>query len=207
MIGSSALPAVLPAVPSRGRGDISSPVFDAIPSGKSEINSAIYPKLIAAGRVITGQVHAGFWKELGNPRLYLEGALAVLRGGQDPSLEALKDSAGIYLDRVATPKGVAIEPPVFIGRGASIGPDSALLGGVVVGRQAIVGKGCSLRSTVVWDGARIGNGSRLSECIVTSGVYVPPGVSLTNKIFLRAEGYQGKKQKMERLGSCWMINL
>src|SRR6266571_5461837 len=65
-------------------------IFDAIPSGKSEINSAIYPKLIAAGRVITGQVHAGFWKELGNPRLYLEGALAVLRGGQDPSLEALK---------------------------------------------------------------------------------------------------------------------
>lgn len=182
-------------------------IFDAIPAGKSEINSDIYPRLILEGRTIKGYVHTGFWKELGNPRLYLEGALAVLRRDEDSSLETLKCGEGIYLDRVAAPKDVAIEPPVFIGRGASIGPDSAVQGGVIVGRQAIIGKECSLRSSLVWDGARIGNGSRLSECIVTSGVYVPPGVSLTNKIFLRPEGYQGKKQKMERLGSCWMINL
>ena len=94
-------------------------------------------------------------------------------------------------------------------RSESLSLDSQSAGGLIVavGRQATIGKGCSLRSTLVWDGARIGDGSRLSECIVTSGVYVPPAVSLTNKIFLRAEGYQGKKQKMERLGSCWMINL
>ena len=119
----------------------------------------------------------------------------------------MKNSDGVYLDRVTIPTGVTLEPPVYVGRGANIGPDSALLGGVILGRQVTVGKGYSLRSTLVWDGARIGDGSRLSECIVTSGVFVPAGVSLTNKIFLRAEGYQGKKQKMERLGGCWMINL
>ena len=182
-------------------------IFDFIPAGRCEINGDIYPKLIAAGRIIKGHVHNGFWREMGNPRLYLEGALAVLRSGKDPSLQPLATSEGVYLDRAATPKGVAIEPPVFIGRGASIGPDSSLLGGVCVGRQVTVGKGCSLRSTLVWDGARIGEGARLSECIVTSGVYVPPDVSLTNKIFLRAEGFQGKKHRMERLGGCWMIDL
>jgi len=182
-------------------------IFAAIPSGKSEINSDIYPRLITAGRVIKGFVHTGFWKELGNPRLYLEGSLALLRGIKDPGLAAIQVSEGVYLDRVPLPKEVAIEPPVFLARGASIGPEAALLGGVIIGRQATIGKGCSLRSTLVWDGARVGEGSRLSECIVTSGVFVPAGVSLTNKIFLRAEGYQGKKQKMERLGGCWMINL
>ncbi len=182
-------------------------IFEAIPAGKSEINSDIYPRLISAGKVIKGFVHTGFWKEIGNPRLYLEGSLALLRGVKDPSLASIQSSEGIYLDRVVLPKDVAIEPPVFVGRGASIGPESALLGGVVIGRQATIGKACSLRSTLVWDGARIGDGSRLSECIVTSGVFVPAGVSLTNKIFLRAEGYQGKKQRMERLGGCWMINL
>jgi mannose-1-phosphate guanylyltransferase len=182
-------------------------IFGEIPAGKSEINSDIYPKLISAGKNIRGYVHTGFWREMGNPRLYLEGSIALLRVLNDPGLAAIQGPAGIYLDRVALPKDVASEPPVFIGRGASIGPQSALLGGVVIGRQATIGKGCSLRSTLVWDGARIGDGTRLSECIVTSGVFVPAGVSLTNKIFLRAEGYQGKKQKMERLGSCWMINL
>jgi NDP-sugar pyrophosphorylase family protein len=186
---------------------VNSDIFDAIPAGKSEINSDIYPRLISSGKVIRGHLHKGFWKELGNPRLYLDGAIAVLRGIQSPGLEGLKSSEGIYLDRVPFPTDVAIEPPAFIGWGAQIGTNTALLGGVVIGRQVTIGKGCSLRTTVVWDGARIGEGSRLSECIVTSGVFVPPGVSLTNKIFLRAEGFQGKKQRMERLGGCWMINL
>jgi len=182
-------------------------IFEFIPPGESDINRDVYPALIASGKVIRGFVHAGFWKELGNPRLYLEGAIAVLRGGKDPSLQTLQYPGGIYLDRVLPPKQVSIEPPVLIGRGATIGAKSALLGGVVIGRQAMIGKGCSLRSTLVWDGARLGDGSSLSECIVTSGVSIPAGVSLTNKIFLRPEGYQGKKQKMERLGQCWMTNL
>src|SRR6267378_4769653 len=182
-------------------------IFDAIPAGNKDINKDVYPRLISSGRVIRGFVHTGFWKELGSPGLYLEGALSVLRGAKDPSLKSLLAPGGIYLDRVPAPKEVTFEPPVFIGRGASIGAKSALLGGVVIGKQVKIGKGCSLRSTLVWDGARIGDGSRLSECIVTSGVFVPAGVSLTNKIFLRAEGYQGKKQRMERLGGCWMIDL
>ncbi|OLE66991.1 MAG: hypothetical protein AUG09_04740 [Acidobacteria bacterium 13_1_20CM_2_68_7] len=182
-------------------------IFDFIPPGKSDINKDIYPQLLASGKVIRGHVHSGFWREMGNPRLYLEGAISVLRGGKDPSLQPLQYPGGIYLDRVLPPKQVSIEPPVLIGRGAIIGAKSALLGGVVIGRQVTIGKGCSLRSTLVWDGARVGEGSSLSECIVTSGVSIPAGVSLTNKIFLRPEGYQGKKQKMERLGQCWMISL
>jgi NDP-sugar pyrophosphorylase family protein len=81
------------------------------------------------------------------------------------------------------------------------------MGGVIIGRQARIGKGCSLRSTIVWDGARIGDGSGLSECVVTSGVYVPPGVSLSHKIFLRAEGYAGRKERLERIGSCLAASL
>jgi len=182
-------------------------IFDFIPPGRSDINKDVYPPLISSGKVIRGHVHSGFWRELGNPRLYLEGAISVLRGGKDPSLQPLQYPGGIYLDRVLPPKQVSIEPPVLIGRGATIGAKSALMGGVIIGRQVIIGKGCSLRSTLVWDGARVGEGSSLSECIVTSGVSIPAGISLTSKIFLRPEGYQGKKQRMERLGQCWMINL
>jgi len=182
-------------------------ILDAIPSGKCDINRDVYPPLLASGKVIKGYVHAGFWKELGNPRLYLEGALAVLKGGKDPSLVVLRGSEGVYLDRVSLPGDVSIEPPVLVGRGTTIGSRCALQGGVVLGRQTVIGKGCSLRSTLVWDGARIGDGACLSECIVTSGVFVPPGVSLTGKIFLRADGRQTKGQRLERLGQCWTLNL
>lgn len=183
-------------------------IFSAIPpAGRSEINSEVYPRLLHEGRLIKAYIHNGFWREMGNPGLYLEGALAYLKSGRDQGLEALRSAAGVYLDRTTLPPGTTIDPPVIIGRGTAVGTGCSFMNGVIIGKQARVGEGCSLRSTVVWDGARVGDGASLSECIVTSGVYVPPGVSLSHKIFLRAEGYTGKKDKLERLGSCLTANI
>ncbi|MBI4168602.1 MAG: NDP-sugar synthase [Acidobacteria bacterium] len=182
-------------------------IFDEMPAaGKSDINSDVYPRLIAAGRTINAFVHAGFWRELGTPGLYLEGSLALLREREVPGLARLRAAEGIYLDDASPPSNAVLEPPILIGRGTIIG-SRALLGAVVIGRQAKIGKGASLRSTIVWDGARIGEGTSLSECIVTSGVYVPPGVSLSGKIFLRAEGHGGTRRRFERIGSCWVTGL
>ncbi|HEU4401513.1 MAG TPA: nucleotidyltransferase family protein, partial [Candidatus Polarisedimenticolia bacterium] len=62
-------------------------ILDVIPpKGKSEINSEIYPALISSGKVIKGFIHAGLWRELGTPSLYLEGSLDFLREGRDPAL-------------------------------------------------------------------------------------------------------------------------
>jgi len=183
-------------------------VFEAIPpKGKVEINNEVYPALIRSGKVIKSFIHTGFWRELGNPQLYLMGVLAFLKEVHDPQIQAMRQGEGIYLDRATIPSDGTIEPPVFIGRGSTVGSGSSLMGGVVIGRQAAVGRHCSLRSTVVWDGARIGDGARLSECIVTSGVAVPANVSLSSKIFLKAEGYHGKRDRLERIGSCWVSNL
>ena len=130
--------------------------------------------------------------------------MALLKDGKEPSLRPLRSSLpGIYLDRVGLPPDTILDPPVLLGRGVSVAPRCSLQG-TIVGKQVRIGKGCTLRSTVVWDGARIGDGARLSDCIITSGVYVPPEVTLSNKIVLRVEGYQGKKERFERLGSSWM---
>ncbi len=180
-------------------------IFDEIPPGrKAEINSEVYPRLIASGKVIRAFVHSALWRELGTPQLYIDGSIALLKEGRDPALQPLKVADGLFLDKVTVPKDAILEPPVLIGRGVTLGARCSLQG-AVVGKQVRLGKGCALRSTVVWDGARIGDGARLSECIVTSGVYVPPDVTLSNKIVLRVEGYQGKKDRLERLGGCWMV--
>jgi NDP-sugar pyrophosphorylase family protein len=179
-------------------------IFDAIPAGRNvEINSEVYPGLITAGKPIRAFVHSGLWRELGTPQLYIDGSITLLKEGKDPLLQPLQTQPGIYLDRVVLPPETLLEPPALLGRGTTVGPKCSLQG-AIVGKQARLGKGCSLRSTVVWDGARIGDGAELSECIVTSGVYVPPEVTLSNKIIFRVEGYQGKKDRLERLGSCWM---
>jgi hypothetical protein len=60
---------------------------------------------------------------------------------------------------------------------------------------------------MLWDGARLGERTQLTECIVTSGVYVPAGSSLSGRILFRVDGYQGKKDNLERVGNCWMARL
>jgi NDP-sugar pyrophosphorylase family protein len=183
-------------------------IFDAIPAkGKVEINSEVYPGLIRGGKSIKSFVHSGFWRELGTPRLYLAGVLSFLKEIQDPQMQGLKTGEGIYLDKATLPAEGSFEPPLYIGRGTTIGAGASLLGGVAIGRQASVGRNCSIRSSIVWDGARIGDGARLSDCVVTSGAAVPPDVSLSGKIFLKAEGYHGKRDRLERIGSCWIANL
>jgi NDP-sugar pyrophosphorylase family protein len=78
---------------------------------------------------------------------------------------------------------------------------------VIIGRQCRVGANGALRSTLVWDGARLGDKVQLAECIVTYGVYVPPMTNLTGRILFRVDGYQGKKDHLERVGTSWAARL
>jgi NDP-sugar pyrophosphorylase family protein len=183
-------------------------IFDSIPPGvKYEINREVYPVLMHKGALIKGYLHPGFWREMGTPRLYLQGTFDVLTQGLDPSIAAFKNSDGVYLEKVVLSASTVSGPPLFIGRGSMIGPGCSLQGGVVIGRQCLVGACSALRSTLVWDGARLGDRTQLTDCIVTSGVYVPPMTNLSGRILFRVEGFQGKKENLERVGSSWAARL
>jgi len=183
-------------------------VLDQIPpSVKFEVNRDLYPMLIQSGALVKGHLFDGFWRELGTPRLYLDGSMAILSEDRDPTLKPLRQGEGLYLDQVRLPQSTTTAPPILIGRGTSVGRGCSLLGGVVIGRQCSIGAECALRSTMLWDGARVGDRSHLTECILTSGVYVPPGTSLSGRILFRVEGYQGKKDGLERVGNCWAARL
>jgi NDP-sugar pyrophosphorylase family protein len=174
-------------------------VLDRIPAGvKSDINRDIYPAWRKSGALIRGWIHRGLWFEMGTPRLYLEGNLALLnaQGGD-----------GIHLDQVTLPDGTNAAPPYMVGRGSTLGAQCSLQGGVVIGRQCQIGSGCALRSSMLWDGARLGDRVQLTDCIVTSGVFVPPKTNLTGRILFRVEGYQGRKENLERVGSSWAARI
>jgi NDP-sugar pyrophosphorylase family protein len=183
-------------------------VLEAIPAGvKFEINRQVYPSLMQQGRLIRGYVHSGIWYEMGTPSLYLEGNMSLLSQGKDPSLAPLRHSDGIYLDQVRLPNTTEAAPPVLIGRGSTLGPHCSLQGGVVIGRQCRVGSGCALRSSILWDGARLGDRVLLTDCIVTSGVFIPPMTTLSRRILLRVDGYLGKKDNLDRVGSNWAARI
>ena len=183
-------------------------VLDAIPPGvRYEINREVYPVLMQQGVLIKGYVHHGFWREMGTPRLYLDGSMMVLAEGRDQTLESIRKDDGVYLEDVELPPGTTSGPPLLVGRGSSIGQRCSLIGGVVIGRHCRIGNDCALRSSILWDGARLADRVQLTDCIVTSGAYLPPRTTLSARIIFRVDGYQGKKDNLERVGACWASRL
>ena len=197
-------------------------ILDMIPPGvKSEINREVYPALMQSGGLINGYIHRGLWFEMGTPRLYLEGNLALLAAGAEAvvgagpaaafgileSMQPMKQSDGVFLENVSLPASTTASAPYLIGKGTAMGEHCSMQGSVIIGRQARIGSGCALRSSMIWDGARLGDKVHLTDCIVTSGVFVPPGSSLSGRILFRVEGYQGKKDNLERVGQSWAARL
>jgi NDP-sugar pyrophosphorylase family protein len=182
-------------------------VLEAIPAGaKFEINRQVYPSLMQQGQLIRGYVHKGIWYEMGTPSLYLEGSMSLLAHG-NPALAALRHADGLYLDQVRLPNTTEAAPPILIGRGSTLGPHCSLQGGVIIGRQCRLGSGCALRSSILWDGARLGDRVLLTDCIVTSGVFIPPMTTLSRRILFRVDGYAGKKDNLDRVGSNWAARI
>ncbi len=56
-----------------------------------------------------------------------------------------------------------IHPTARIGRGVT------LEGATVLGAGSVVGDGATLRSCILWKGAKIASGSFLERCIITAG--------------------------------------
>jgi len=175
-------------------------IFREIPAGvKSEINREVYPGLIEEGAPIYGYVHTGFWRELGTPQRYLQGSLDLLKMGDASFLQRIRRHEGVYS---ATPisalKGTT-EPVFLAGEGVEMEHDS-FAAGAVVGDRVTLRRRSSLVRSILWGGVEVGEGSSLDECLVASGVRIPPKSRFSRKILLDEATYGGDRRGLERAG-------
>ena len=66
---------------------------------------------------------------------------------------------------------------LWVGNDAEIAPTATLSGRNIIGQGAVVGVGASLTDCIVWDGARIGAGAVLTEAIIGRGAAVEAGAT------------------------------
>jgi len=126
-------------------------VLERLPAGFACIVRQAYAQMVPEG-LLRGVVQDGLWLDVGNPQVYLDANLALLR---DPS-------------------GLSVDPA----KTAELFGDGPWAGGVVkqrswIGRARL--DGVEVSSSVVGHGATIAPGSTLSECIVWDGASVPKG--------------------------------
>jgi NDP-sugar pyrophosphorylase family protein len=128
-------------------------VLSGVPEGEACILRTAY-KAVTDDRLVGSILHAGQWVDIGTPADYLRANLAVLDG-------TLSTPVDIWA------RGERAADGSWIGPGAQIEGDVA---GSVVGHDAVVPNGTSLRECVVWDGVTVPPGAHHRAIIYDGGV-------------------------------------
>jgi NDP-sugar pyrophosphorylase family protein len=170
-------------------------ILDSIPPGiPCCINKDIYPSLLKAGSAIHGFVHHGQWLEFGTPGLFLEGSFALLRSMGGPPAVAPTLSAPPWVER-----------PFLLGPDCTFGDGASCSAGLIAGARLKLGPGARLQRTIVHDDVEIGAAAELVDCIVDSGVVLPPGSRLQRAMVVPWSDDLSAALPLQRLGECGIV--
>jgi NDP-sugar pyrophosphorylase family protein len=124
-----------------------------IPQGKpSSVERDIYPQLLAEKAAVYGISPGGFWMDVGRPEQLMEATDAILTGK-------------VHVATAGIP----------IGDGCSVASDATLKGSTVLGANCRIGEGAFVENCVLYAGAQVGKGVRLSGVIIDEGAVIEEG--------------------------------
>ena len=137
-----------------GASVMSPAIFDLIPAGRAvDISSEIYKPLVTKGGVLYGVVTDSPWRDVGTTADYHATVMDALREMRESVVDA------------KVPASAIITSPVYIEQGAMIGERCHLGPNVAVYEGAVIGKGARLTDCVVLPGAMVEEGEHVAECV------------------------------------------
>lgn len=145
-------------------------VLDRIPPGVPfSLERGLFPALLQAGRRLQGFVTQGYWIDMGTVDNYLQVHLDILSGRVAAPLKGyarrgwLLRGAGANLAPDVSHEGAG---RVVVGAKSSVGPFVRFAGSASIGAGCRIGRGAVLEDCVLLDGVAVGEGARLTRCVV-----------------------------------------
>jgi mannose-1-phosphate guanylyltransferase len=150
-------------------------VLDLIPADRNvSIEREVWPRLVGDG-LYGLAAESAYWMDIGTPDRYLQGTFDILEGNvRTGVLDRLGDSFLAVADDVRAEGRIV--PPAVVGRGSTIGAGAHVGSLVVLGAGVTVGRNARVERSVVLDGAEIGAGCELTDCIVAPRARIAAGV-------------------------------
>jgi mannose-1-phosphate guanylyltransferase len=145
-------------------------VVEMIAPGRGvSIEREIWPRLVGKG--LYGFPSDAYWLDIGTPERYLQGTFDIIEGNvQTDVLQRLGDGYISVAEDVVTAGRVI--PPAVVERGCTIGAGAHVGSLVVLGDGVSVGEHARIERSVVMQGAEVGAGCILTDCIVAAGVRI-----------------------------------
>lgn len=137
-----------------GASVISPAIFDLIPAGRPvDISGEVYKPLVTKGGRLYGVVTDAPWRDVGTTADYHVTVMDALRDLRESVIDA------------KVPTSAVITSPVYIEQGAVIGELCRLGPNVAVHNGAVIGDGAILANCVILPGTVVGKGEIVAECV------------------------------------------
>ncbi len=142
-------------------------ILELIPPERNvSIEREVWPQLIGNG--LYGFPSESYWLDIGTPERYLTGTFDILEGNVRTAVRERLGPGFLSVDPGAEVLGRVI-PPALLERGVRVA-EGAHVGSLVVLSQGVtVGAGTSIERSVVMNGAQIGEGCVLRDCVSPPG--------------------------------------
>jgi NDP-sugar pyrophosphorylase family protein len=136
-------------------------VLESIPAGRpSDINAEVYPALLEADPESVGAwLHPGWWFEAGSPSRYLQLNMEMLQRSGRRSVFG----PGFFVD------------------------EDARVDRAVVGEGSHLLAGAAVSGSVLWENVTVGERTTVHGCVITDGLFLPPGGEWRNAILMPDE--------------------
>src|SRR5271165_2320194 len=152
-------------------------VLELVPPDQNvSIEREVWPRLIGNG--LYGFPSESYWLDIGTPDRYLQGTFDIIEGNVQTAVSQRLGSDWLAIDPGAEVLGRVI-PPAVLERGVRVGPGAHVGSLAVLAHDVSIGAGSTVERTVILDGAEIGEGCTLRDCIVAAGCRVGARTRIT----------------------------
>lgn len=149
----------------------------------------VFPRFLENGEKFVGYQGNFYWSDIGTLQAYREAQYDVLSGRVRVKVPGEKRGESLWVDENAQIHPTAgIEGYVVVGRDAVVGRGVTLAGDVTVGSDCWIRPGATIKSSILLPGASVGDGAYLEDCIVGHGYDVRPGETIRGGALIRRTG-------------------
>jgi mannose-1-phosphate guanylyltransferase len=152
-------------------------ILDLIPPDRNvSIEREVWPALVGDG--LYGYVDdAAYWLDIGTPARYLQATCDILEGNVRTAVAGRLGDGFLAIDGSARVDGRTI-PPTVVGARTSVAGGARIGSLAVLADDVSVGRGSTVERSVVLEGAAIGAGCVLCDCIVGPGARIGDGTQI-----------------------------
>jgi mannose-1-phosphate guanylyltransferase / phosphomannomutase len=152
-----------------------------------DFSRELIPRLLRNMEPVFGCKLNGYWCDIGNFVQYRNAHFDALTGKVDIAITGTEIEKGIWVgDNCEVHETAKLSAPLFLGDGAEVRRNVSVGCLSVVGDQALVDEGATVRRSIVGNGAFIGRASRITDCVVGNGSRVMDHGDFHNRVVTAA---------------------